>query len=153
MAITLLYGSLSKNITDIVKGGGCPKIKPPNKKYSVLRYFSRKKDDAIAGIGGVVGDGGLYQYNSGFVLNGIDLLFLSNYRYTGNMSLSGNIPYTVSDAFLGNRNSLNICNQREIIDPSYSVQSINDSADHSICNIERENDVIEKDVDGYYNYN
>jgi len=146
MGITHLRGSLAQNISDITKGGGCPKIKPWNKKYSVLRYFSRMKDDTLPEITGVVGDGGLYQYSTGYLPSGSDNTYMSQYFYCANIALSGGLPFfhSVVD-FPAPNNVLNICNQRELTDPTgyYNGGWINDSASNSICNIELANDVID----------
>lgn len=141
---TLLSGSLSQVITDIVKGGGCPEIKAPNKRYSVLRYFSRMKDDDYA-ITGPVGDGG-YINDSGYSPSGIVFF----YNKVG-LNLNDNIPHG-SSVFPGSNNALNICNRREILSATED-NYLNDELSPSIHNIEGENDVIEKDIDGYYNYN
>ena len=156
MAKTHLFGSLSQNITDIIKGGGCPKIKPPNKRYSVLRYFSRTKNDTYPSIGGVVGDGGYFN-DSG------DNPFQSgnhqpNFFYTPiNINLNDNIPHVAgtfpSGTYVGDNNFLNICNRRELISGADDDYINDDNITPSIQNIELANDVIEKDIDGYYNYN
>lgn len=156
MAITHLYGSLSKNITDIVKGGGCPEIQPPNKRYSVLRYFSRMKNDTYASISGVVGDGGYFN-NSGDNPERSGN-YQPNFFYTPiNINLNDNIPHVAgtfpSGTFVGNNNILNICNRRELISGTDDDYINDDNSTFSIQNIELANDVIEKDVDGYYNYN
>lgn len=187
--ITHLKGSLSQNITDITKGGGCPKIKSVFKNYNVLRYFSRVKDDTSAFVGGVVGDGGNIQidgYERQFINTAARTFTPSNYthgaRFEANLSLhskflsfplsndtppahgAGN-PYNTQ----GNGNYLNICNMREIVTPSGGTTSkfetaesypnkyykeffLNDEADNTICNIESSNRLIEKDIDGFYNY-
>lgn len=147
MAITHLYGSLGKNITDIIKGGGCPEILPPNKRYSVLRYFSRMKDDTYAGIGGPIGDGG-YINDSGHTPGPAGEVF---YYDKINLNLNDTIPNNTTN-FEGNNNAFNICNRREILSASED-DYLNDEVTPSIQNIEVANDVIEKDVDGYYNYN
>lgn len=172
MTIQHLRGSLAQNILDITKGGGCPKIKPWNKRYSVLRYFSRMKDKDCAGVTGPIGDGGfyitdyyqrdyLYPYQS----------YGSIYCNTANLNFNTKLlTFPLSDGtgdFLQIENNyLGICNQRELITPTGGTDTyfatgsgvwwnpywLNDSSSNSIQNIEVENDVIEKDVDGYYNY-
>lgn len=159
MTITHLRGSLAQNITEITKGGGCPKIKAPNKKFSVLRYFSRMKDDTIAGVSGVVGDGGYFN-DSGYAPS-YDGTFY--YFHGGTLSwhlnLNDNIPHVTasggvgySGTFVGSNNYLNICNRRELLSGS-SDDYINDAGNNSIHNIELANDIIEADGSGYYNYN
>jgi hypothetical protein len=165
MAITHLYGSLSKNITDIVKGGGCPEIKPPYKRYSVLRYFSKLVHDSIAGATGAVGDGGIFNHTGQGVFASSDTFNgkASNGSWeqfvyeTYNLNLNAPVVsgggianeyrglQSNSEIFHGELNALNICNQKEIV-PITSMEN-------SIHNIELANDIIEKDVDGYYNYN
>lgn len=160
-----LRGSLSSNISEINKGGGCPPIKSPIRNHSVLRYFSRFKDDTIAGITGVVGDGGLnneegVSYYSPNTTPGVFFYepwvqYFSgvSFRYK-NLNLNDTIPHTpeTDGTFIGGNNFLNICNRRELIsgtDDDY----INDQASNSIQNIELADEVVARDGSNYYNYN
>lgn len=149
MTINHLRGSLAKNILDITKGGSCPKIKP-TRRYSVLRYFSRMKDDTYS-VSGPVGDGG-YLNDSGVADSAPPFVFY--YKHTigppYNLNLNDNIPNGSSN-FAG-ENALNICNRREILSASED-NYLGDQANPSIQNIQLANEVIEADGSGYYNYN
>lgn len=157
MGFTHLRGSLAQNISDITKGGGCPAIKPPNKNMSVLRYFSRFKDNYFSVPFSVVGDGG-YINDSGESFQEIPRVFYYSQAYFlspdifyRNLNLNDTFPHN-SSTFVGDNNAINICNRRELLSGS-SDDYINDSGDNIIQNIELANDVIEKDESGFYNYN
>lgn len=156
-----LRGSLSSNISEINKNSGCPNIKQPFRNYSVLRYFSRMKDDTQVGITGVVGDGG---FNNDSSYNpDVDKVFYydDNINYGGgqikykNINLNDSIPHVAGiglGTFVGDNNYLNLCNRRELIsgaDDDY----INDSSANCIQNIELANDIVEADGSDYFNYN
>ncbi len=143
--ITHLRGSLSKNITDIVKGSGCPKIKTPIRNYSVLRYFSRQTNATYGAVSGVIGDGG-HVYNG--VSSGTSAVYSFNPETHDNPHFNLNLSYP-DDApnisnFHGQRNYLNIWNLSEVVGvaPTGTIQ-----------NIELANDIIERDGSNYYNYN
>lgn len=159
MTIQHLRGSLAQNILDITKGGGCPKIKPWNKRYSVLRYFSRMKDDTIPAVSGVIGDGGYFNDSSYPPAYDGTFYYLKGGTLNKNLNLNDNLPYVAASGgvgypgtFVGSNNYLNICNRRELLTGS-ADDYINDAGSNSIQNIELANDVIEKDGSGYYNYN
>lgn len=158
MAITLLYGSMSKNITDIVKGGGCPKIKPPNKNMSVIRYFSKVVLSTHTGEEGVCGDGGHYN-QSGVSPYGSNATFQSEtsaaifsqffyeaigFNFQNPYATLKNGQGTALETFHETSKALNISNQKEV--------AIYANGAGTVQNIELANDVIEKDGSGYYNY-
>lgn len=135
---TLLNGSLSQNITDIVKGGGCPAIPKPFKRHSVIRYFSRFRSVAEPLVDGVVGDGGIYYIASES----------TPINYYNNINLNAKFPFTASithgDDVNGKDNYLNISNQTEMVARADLVNTIQ--------NIERADSRITVDMSGYYNY-
>lgn len=140
MGFELLRGSLSKNILDLTKSAGCPAIPLPFKNHSVIRYFSRMQSTAVSAKSGVVGDGGWYFLP--------DPLNMTSFNYYANINLNAKFPFTAlvtfGDNVEGENNYLNICNQKEFI--SYSDYS------NTIQNIEKADDIIEADMDGYFNY-
>lgn len=150
MGFTHLRGSLAQNISDITKGGGCPKIKSPMKNYSVIRYFSRKQNSDYPNQTGVVGDGGWkFKTDTDGSYGTIEeILFLSNNYYCSNLNLNTKVPFNdvllEGEDLAGENNYLNICNQKELVSQT--------EFDNTVCNIERANDVIEADGSGYYNY-
>lgn len=140
-----LRGSLSSNITEINKGGGCPPIKSPIKNHSVLRYFSRQTNAIYAGVTGVIGDGG-HVFNG--VLSGTSVAYSFNPQSHENPHFNLNLSYPDvapdMSSFHGQRNYLNLWNLSEIVGlaPAGTIQ-----------NIELADEVVARDGSNYYNYN
>lgn len=179
MTITHLYGSLSKNITDIIKGGGCPDIKDPMKRYNVLKYFSRQRCDFLPAIGGVVGDGGMADtfahYGEPVEVSPTTVKYKYTLRNinlnTPDLELDTNYvppPYEPFN-FQGGGRFLNISNFREVTsntiqylyptvisEPFNSTYSdtikIEDDDNAIVCHIVNDNEVRAKTGD-YYEYN
>lgn len=174
MGITHLAGGLGKNITDIVKGGGCPHPYNPLKGYNRLQYFSLKSvysSTYATAMSGVVHDGGYVNFMPTEVFgsdryyvrdNGHDGRDLpTSPPYTGegglvNFSAVGNFPYTLNAGELGVPNThenfcdnyLNITNQIEVVEmPVKYSGPLSETLSHIT-----EDSYIEKDVDGYYTY-